>query len=152
MRAWFTKCVIAFAELLLIGAVAFGQTNPVSKESFNKIAAAALESDRKCPSLLMALGNKWPPAGYETGEYEIPPICWTDPIKELKPVKVYDHRLNVAIVLSLRAGAEEGMYIFNMLSSWGPIGENTDGFQFIRKPEERIVYFRRITHTDEKSK
>ena len=88
----------------------------------------------------------------EKGEYEIPSICWSDAIKELKPVKVYDHRLNVAIVLRIQDGKEEGIYVFNPISSWFPIGDNTDGFEFIRRTEEHnAIDFRRSVRKINKS-
>ena len=63
---------------------------------------------------------------------------------ELRPVKVYDHRFNIAIVLSIRDGMEEGIYIHNVISSYAPIGVQTDGFQFMYKSEEpKFIYFKR---------
>jgi hypothetical protein len=151
MKTALLKWTMVIAEVLLICVVAFNQAPAPSKRSSAEIAEAALQSDKNCQVGLVAEG-KWPPVGYERGEYEIPPQYWTDVIKGLKPVKLYDHKLNVAIVLSIRESVEEGIYVFNVISSWGPIGENTDGFQFIRKPEERIVYFTRFHAGNEKSK
>ena len=138
------KLIVIFGEFLLICMVVRGQTNPSPQRSNNGIAMAALQSDKNCQIGLIAEG-KWPPVGYEYGEYEIPPKYWTDAIKELKPVKVYDHLLNVAIVLSIRDGAEEGIYIGNVISSYAPIGTAlVNGFEFLQ-PEEGIhlIDFRR---------
>ncbi len=152
MKVLFTKWILVFGELLLICIVAFSQTNSSSKHGSDEIANAAFESDRRCESLLAALGKGWPPVGFESGEYEIPPICWTEPIKELKPVKVYDHRLNVAIVLSIRDGVEEGIYICNVVSSYQPLTRFQDGFDFIRQPEAKNVFnFRRTIHSNGKT-
>jgi hypothetical protein len=150
MKTTFLKWTMGLGEVLLICIVAFCQTVPYSQRSFNEIAQAALQSDKDYQTAFAAEGKK--PVGWEHGEYEIPPKYWTEALKELRPVKVYDHKLNVAIVLSIREGVEEGIFVFNVVSSWGPIGEDTDGFQFIRKPEERIVYFRRFNPSNEKSK
>jgi hypothetical protein len=46
MKMWFTKSLIAFAELLIF-MVAFSQTDPLSKHNFPEISNAALESDKE---------------------------------------------------------------------------------------------------------
>ena len=150
MEKYLAKLLLAFGSVFLIYTVTFSQAALASKRSISEIKAAALESDNKCLSLLAALGKELP-QGFEKGEYEIPPFCWSDAIKELKPVKVFDHRLNVAIVLNIQNGMEEGIYFFNVLSSWRPIGKNTDGFEFISKPEKpSLIYFRRNIRNDRK--
>lgn len=141
-----SKILIAIAECLLICAGAFSQTISSSKLSIREIKAAALESADygRCSALLSALGRELPIES-NSGEYEIPPICWTDHLKELKPVKVYFHRLNAAIVMSVRDGMEEGIYIYNApISSYASITRFQDGFEFVRDKEEpNLYYFKR---------
>ncbi len=139
------RLVITFSELLLICAAAISQTSVPSMPNYGEIANAAIESVRKCPDLLSQLG-KWPAAASEYGEFEMPPICWADAVKQLKPIKVYNHYLNVAIVTSIRDGVEEGIYISNPISSEVPYGEGvrTDGFEFINNLEVgRPINFRK---------
>jgi hypothetical protein len=136
---------MGFVELLLISYGCLSQETWSSKGSYDEISAAALESDSRCPSLLAALG-KGLPAGSKNGEHEIPPICWSDAIKELKPVKVYGHYLNVAIVLSIKDGVEEGIYIGNPISNYMPfVGHvQKDRFEFERiQGQGHVMRFRR---------
>ena len=116
MKVWFTKWLIGFGELLVACLVAFSQTNWSSRGSAGEIMSAALQSARDYQT---AWEGKKPP-GFEYGVYEIPSKYWTDAIQELKPVKVYNHLLNFAIVLSIRDGVEEGIYISNPISSEAP--------------------------------
>ena len=147
MRSALLQWTIAFGGLLLICAVVFSQTTTSPQRSFSEIANAAFESDRNYQAYLMTVGKLFPippNLGFERGEYEIPPDFWPVAIKELKPVKVYDHMLNIVIVLSIRDGREEGIYIHNVISSYAPIGTHTDGFQFMYKSEEpKFIYFKR---------
>jgi hypothetical protein len=144
MKSWFTKLLISFGALLLIGTFAFSQTTTSSMRSIDEAAEAAFESKRGCRGLLAALG-KGLPEEMEHGFYEIPPICWAEPIKALKPVKLYSCGLNVAIVLNVRNGVEEGIYIYNFLSSYMPRpGEiNSNGFEFIQQKGGTYISFRR---------
>jgi hypothetical protein len=79
-------------------------------------------------------------------EYEIPPKYWNDVIKSLNPVRVYDHRLNVAIAISVRNGIEEGIYIHNVVSSYIPLRYETeveDGFTFLHPANGSMINYRR---------
>src|SRR5512136_2938201 len=93
-----SQLIIFLIVPVLICVVGLSQAESSQERNIGGIEAAALESDTRCPGLLAALG-KGLPQEIGKGEHEIPPICWSDAIKQLKPVKVYDHRLNVAIVL-----------------------------------------------------
>jgi hypothetical protein len=77
--------------------------------------------------------------------FEIPSKYWPDAIKALQPVKVYEHYLNVAIVLRIRDGVEEGKYIGNPISSYMPHwGKQTeDGFSFAANFGSTVCDFRR---------
>jgi hypothetical protein len=150
MKTTFLKWTMGFAEALLICIVAFSQTKSSPQLNSTELADAAFNSNAKYLQVLM-IERKPPP---DTLEYDIPPQCWTEPIKALKPVKLYNHLGNVAIVLQIRDGAEEGIYISNPISSYMPfIGVNQDGFEFMRKQEGlNVICFKRNFRSNEKSK
>ena len=115
------KLMIILSELFLICMVAFSQTDSSPLRNPSEIANAALQSDKAYV------------AAEVTYEYEIPPKYWTEAIKELKPVKVYHHMGNVAVVLGIRDGVEEGIYIQPpIISSYGasPGLGTSEGFSF----------------------
>lgn len=60
---------------------------------------------------------------------EIPKQYWTDKIKELKPIKVYIHRVNIVVVQKTSDNIEEGKYIYMPISSYAPYNGD-DGFTF----------------------
>ena len=49
---------------------------------------------------------------------EIDPAHWGEAITKLKPLRVRNDRINIAIVLAVNAGVEEGLYISNPISSY----------------------------------
>jgi hypothetical protein len=54
--------------------------------------------------------------------------------------------------LRIQDGKEEGIYVFNPVSSWFPIGENADGFEFNRKAKgDNAIDFRRSIRRVDKS-
>ncbi len=73
------------------------------------------------------------------GETDIPPSCWDEPIKDLRPVKVYLHRVNVVVVLRFKDNVEEGKYIYQPISSYLP-QNGDDGFEFTPNPLQGNVY------------
>lgn len=97
-----------------------------------EIVDSVLKSDANYRQALIAGGNVNLGEMYPSGEYDIPSEYWTEPIKALKPVKVYGHLRNVAIVLSVKDGVEDGIYVANTLSSYMPFlgGIQKDGFEF----------------------
>lgn len=61
-------------------------------------------------------------------EYEIPPKYWNDTISSLKPLGVYTHSYNIVIALKRQDGIEEGVYIYEIISSFAPMpGVRMDG-------------------------
>ena len=55
---------------------------------------------------------------------EVDPKHWGEAISRLKPLRVYFDRGNVAIVLTEKAGVEEGVYVVPFISSYLPqVGE-----------------------------
>jgi len=123
-----------------------GQIYKQSKEatSFPQdlINSAALQAYRNY-SLALDRGEEQLPAA---PLFEIPARYWPDSIKVLKPLKVYEHYLNVAIVLRIRDGIEEGIYVRNPISSEMPMPGTIreDGFEFGRVPDvDSEINFRR---------
>jgi hypothetical protein len=51
---------------------------------------------------------------------DVPAALWGDAITRLKPIRVRDDRVNVAIVLSEAGGVEEGLYVSVPISSYAP--------------------------------
>jgi hypothetical protein len=68
---------------------------------------------------------------------EIARAFWGAAIRRLKPVRVYEDRANVAIVLKENAKAEEGLYVTIPISSYAP------GF------DERFSSFVRLSQRNE---
>ena len=63
----------------------------------------------------------------------IPLSCWHETIRELDPLYVYMHRLNIVVVLKRKNEIEEGKYIRVSLSSYLPM-TGDDGFVFNPNP------------------
>jgi hypothetical protein len=68
-------------------------------------------------------------SGEQERSEEIPKKYWTDEIKKLNPVKVYLHRINIAVVQKETDNKQEGLYINIMISSYIP-QSGDDGFTF----------------------
>jgi hypothetical protein len=139
MKYWLSRYLAPFGVLFIFSIVSFGQTK---WWEISEIRSAALWSDKNYQ-------ESWhgtPPPEVEYGEYEIPSQYWTDAIKELRPVKMYDHHLNVAVVLSIKDGVEEGIYIHNVISSYGlfPGVVDENGFESKEPAEGSLINFRRM--------
>jgi hypothetical protein len=64
----------------------------------------------------------------------IPSKYWTEPIKALRPIRVYLHHHNLVVVQKVSDNVEEGKYIMNSISSYLPkSGDN--GFSFSPSPK-----------------
>ena len=68
------------------------------------------------------------------GRPYIPLSCWHETIRELDPLYVYMHRLNIVVVLKRKNDVEEGKYMYVSLSSYRP-RTGDDGFEFSPNPE-----------------
>lgn len=82
-------------------------------------------------------------AGKERRQENIPLGYWAEPIRELKPIKVYTHRANVVVVQRIQNGREEGKYIYNPIiyyrSSYLPM-TGDDGFVLTPDPLTEKLY------------
>lgn len=74
-------------------------------------------------------------------EAQIPTNYWTAPIVDLRPVRIYLHRVNMVIVQHERQGAESGKYIYIPWSSYMP-QDGDDGFTFTPLTESVYDYHR----------
>jgi hypothetical protein len=72
-------------------------------------------------------------AGESSSSTEIPLQYWAQAIKDLKPIKVYTHRVNIVVVQKVRDNVEEGKYIYIPVSSYLPM-DGDDGFVFQPNP------------------
>ena len=78
-------------------------------------------------------------AGEEIATPEIPRRFWAEGIKELKPIKVYTHRVNIVATQKFRDNVEEGKYIYIPVSSYLPM-DGIDGFTFQPNPMKGNQY------------
>jgi hypothetical protein len=72
-------------------------------------------------------------AGEQIATPDIPRQYWAESIKELKPIKVYTHRVNIVVAQKVRDNVEEGKYINTPVSSYLPM-DGIDGFTFQPNP------------------
>jgi hypothetical protein len=75
----------------------------------------------------------------DDGGIEIPSRCWAEPIKALKPIRVYTHRVNIVVVQRFQNNVEEGKYIYIPISSYLP-QSGDDGFEFTPNPLQGGIY------------
>jgi hypothetical protein len=77
----------------------------------------------------------------QTSAGEIPRELWGEALKELKPLRVYLHHVNVVAVLRAEGQTEEGIYICLPISSYVPTA-GTDGFEYARLAPDVFTYRR----------
>ena len=82
-------------------------------------------------------------AAQRTPSDEIPKQYWTDMIKELKPIKVYIHRVNIVVVQRVSDNIQEGKYIYIPISSYIPHRAD-DGFTFTRLGDDVYDFKRNL--------
>ena len=78
-------------------------------------------------------------AGTEKSSTEIPAAYWANGIKQLNPIKVYTHRINIVVVQRVTDRTEEGKYIYIPFSSYLP-QSGDDGFVFSPNPGSGNTY------------
>ncbi|MBN2130802.1 MAG: hypothetical protein JW741_14970 [Sedimentisphaerales bacterium] len=83
-------------------------------------------------------------AGTQTPSDEIAPEYWTEEIKTLRPIKVYQHRCNIVVVQKASPGREEGKYISTLISSYAP-RSGDGGFEFTEIGTS-VYAFTRVTN------
>jgi hypothetical protein len=133
-RQWIT----ALGTFMLFSILTVGQTNQSSKEGFSS-AGLSNAAEKTYANYNRAFQAGIEKRQTEATELEIPSKYWTDPIKALKPVKVYVHRINVVVVQGMNNGIEMGKYIYIPISSFLPTN-GVDGFEFTPNPQKDKNY------------
>lgn len=100
-------------------------------------AALADAADETCTRYYAAVD-----AGEAEPSAEIPAEFWSPRIRDLKPVKFYRHRGNFVVVQKTSDGIEEGVYIYNEISSYFP-SSGDDGFTFTALGNNMFQFKRR---------
>ena len=71
----------------------------------------------------------------------IPRECWASDIRRLNPRRIYTHYLNTVVVLAEKSDLEQGLYLYNPISSYA-LSEGNDGFGRIEKVSGVLIYER----------
>lgn len=72
----------------------------------------------------------------------LPEAGWPEPIKELKPLRIYSDRVNCVIALSQQGEIESGYYVYHPISSYLP--SNNDHWTFSSVGEDIWTYERKL--------
>ncbi len=104
-----------------------------TKKPSGEAKAPSLKATLSANSLVDAAWLTYRNAPGAPDEGGIPPECWANPIKALRPIKVYTHRVNIVVVQRIHEGIEEGKYIYLPISSYLP-HTGDDGFEFTPNP------------------
>jgi len=75
--------------------------------------------------------------GAEKSLTKIPARYWDQQIKDMKPIKVYNHMVNIVVVQRVSDNVEEGKYIYIPISSYLP-RSGDDGFLFNPNPMDNF--------------
>ena len=80
--------------------------------------------------------------GTEPDADNISPKYWSASLKNLKPLRIYTHRVNVVVVREENEEIEKGRYIYITVSSYLPT-TGDDGFTFTARNDGTWDYERR---------
>jgi hypothetical protein len=116
--------VIRFAVCLV---VAFGQLLPTIAGDSSKKTVPDLD-ETQCVAVItaatQAIAKHFKAERSKEKPNEIDAKFWGEAISKMKPIRVYNDRVNIAIVLFDKEGVEEGFYVQPVISSYAPqIGE-----------------------------
>jgi hypothetical protein len=116
--------VIRFAACLV---VAFGQLLPTIAGDSSKKPVPDLDEARRVAVInaaTQAIAKHFKAERNKEKPNEIDARFWGEEISKLKPIRVYNDRVNIAIVLLDKDGVEEGFYVQPVISSYAPqVGE-----------------------------
>lgn len=121
-RAVFQLCVTVIA-----GCAGWSNADDLKSSS---LSAAQLTAAAEAT---YAAYMKAPEAAAEEPGVEIPAAFWTDGIRQLMPLRVYTHLVNIVVVQHVTDGIEKGKYIYIPISSYLPMSGD-DGFVFSPNP------------------
>jgi hypothetical protein len=131
--------ITVIAAMLLLPMLAVGQTAKASQNISSTVGLrAAAEQTYANYNRAFQAGMEKPQLNVERPE--IPAKYWTDPIKALKPLSVYLHRMNVVVVQCVANGIEEGKYIYVTISSYLP-QNGVDGFEYTPNPQRGNLFY-----------
>lgn len=71
----------------------------------------------------------------------IPKQYWGAPLHALKPLRVYDDHVNIAVVIQQRGGEERGVYFCRPISSYLPVDAPGRKFSWNAKTEQLDYVF-----------
>jgi hypothetical protein len=71
----------------------------------------------------------------------VPEQYWGAPLRTLKPLRVYDDRVNIAVVTEQRAHEERGVYFYRSISSYAPVDGPGRRFRWNAKTEQLEYVF-----------
>jgi hypothetical protein len=115
---------IRFAACLV---VAFGQFLPTIAGDSSKKPLPDLDEARRVAVInaaTQAIAKHFKAERNKEKPNEIDARFWGEEISKLKPIRVYNDRVNIAIVLLDKDGVEEGFYVQPVISSYAPqVGE-----------------------------
>ena len=112
-------------NLVLMLSLSACQTKPVVENTTNLEEAAQQTYANRVRAINAGKEN--------SSSNEIHERYWAPAIRELKPIKVYTHRVNIVVVQKVHDNVEEGKYINILISSYVPM-DGVDGFTFHPNP------------------
>lgn len=71
------------------------------------------------------------------------PRYWGEPIRSLKPLRVYDDHVNFAVVTEERPNEEHGVYFYVPSSSYAPVNGPGRKFSWDEKTEQLHYVFKK---------
>ena len=71
----------------------------------------------------------------------IPQQYWGAPLRALKPLRVYDDRVNFAVVTAQHGDKERGVYFYRSVSSYAPVDAPGRKFKWNKKTEQLEYVF-----------
>jgi hypothetical protein len=134
------KCRILACAFLVLEVVAVSGCRPTQgcrpDDLVRKFGATTLVNDATWTLRRSVSPDKEAPT-------EIPKIWWVGSIQKLRPVRVYNHRFNLVVVLESSEHTEKGLYIGAVQSSYVPMNGD-DGFTFERIDGGTYAFERKI--------
>lgn len=122
---WFTL----IGALLIFFIPAVGQTNDLAQNGTTSSAGLSDAAEKTYANYNRAIQSGTENRPDSRAGIEIPSKYWTDPIKALKPFRIYIHRINIVVVQHVQGAIEEGKYIYISISSYLPMN-GVDGFEY----------------------
>ncbi len=130
----FVLTVIA-VSILVLSVACRKEQDVAGRPAYSSLAEASLDTLTRYEKAVRA-GDAETSAG-------IPAQFWSPPILDLKPIKVYTHRVNLVVVQETSDSIEKGLYIYVPISSYIPISGD-DGFVFTSLGDNVFQFKRKV--------